>query len=377
MNNTLELTQALISRPSVTPDDAGCQNLIAVQLKEAGFTIEHLPFDSVSNLWACHGNGSPVLVFAGHTDVVPTGPLEQWSSPPFQPTIRDGKLYGRGAADMKSGVAAMVIAAKNFVKNFPNHVGCLALLLTSDEEGPSTHGTKKVIEHLQARKQSLDYCVMGEPSSSKCLGDTIKIGRRGSLTGALTIHGKQGHIAYPQLADNPIHRSINILKELCNMQWDRGNDYFPPTSFQIANIHGGIPGISNVIPGSLEVLFNFRYSPEVTAAQLQQRVEQLLQQQQCRYQLQWRHGGEPFLTKPGKLTQATQQAIQTVTPIQQPEFSTAGGTSDGRFIAPTGCEVIEVGVCNESIHQVDEYVHIEELEQLTDIYYKIMVNVLL
>ena len=374
LNPTLELTKKLIQSASVTPEDAGCQTLLASHLKPLGFTIESLRFGEVDNLWARRGTAAPLLVFAGHTDVVPTGPLAQWTSPPFIPTVRDGFLYGRGAADMKSSLAAMVIACENFIKQFPDHPGSIAFLITSDEEGPAINGTRKVIEHMQARHEKLNWCIVGEPSSEQQLGDTLKIGRRGSLNGRLKIYGKQGHIAYPHLADNPIHRSLAPLALLCDTHWDDGLDNFPATSLQISNINSGT-GATNVIPDDLEVLFNFRYSPAVTAQELQQKVTTILDQRHFRYDLSWKLSGEPFLTDSGKLLDATCAAIQEVTGLI-PQLSTGGGTSDGRFIAPTGCEVIELGPCNDSIHQIDERVRVDDLEPLARIYEEILVRLL-
>lgn len=373
-NPTLELTQKLIQAASVTPDDAGCQLLLASHLKALGFSIEALRFGEVDNLWARRSAAQPLLVFAGHTDVVPTGPLAQWTSPPFTPTIRDGFLYGRGAADMKSSLAAMVVACENFIRQFPKHQGSIAFLITSDEEGPAINGTRKVMEYLQTRGEKLTWCIVGEPSSEQTLGDTVKIGRRGSLNGHLKIYGTQGHIAYPHLAENPIHRSLTALSLLCNSHWDDGLENFPATSLQISNIHSGT-GATNVIPGDLEVLFNFRFSPAVTAEQLQQKVTAILNQQQLHYDLTWKLSGGPFLTASGKLLDAASAAIQEITGLT-PQLSTGGGTSDGRFIAPTGCEVIELGPCNASIHQIDEHVRVDDLTRLAKIYEHILVKLL-
>jgi len=374
LTNPLELTQALIQRESVTPIDGGCQDLLCERLQAKGFTIERLRFGDVDNFWARKGDASPLLCFAGHTDVVPPGPLENWVSNRFTPTVRDGHLFGRGAADMKSGLACMVTAAESFVENNPNHSGSIAFLVTSDEEGPSINGTVKLVEHLQARNEPMDYCIVGEASSIKQLGDMAKIGRRGSLLGHLSFKGKQGHIAYPKEAINPNHLAIAPLAELINTEWDQGNDCFQPTSFQISNITGGT-GATNVIPGTLEVMFNFRYSTECTAEQLQARVEEILKSHNVPYDIKWHISGRPFLTKQGQLIEASTKAIQEVCNLT-PELSTTGGTSDGRFIAPTGTEVIEIGPINKTIHQIDECVKVEDLERLKQIYYRILEHLL-
>jgi succinyl-diaminopimelate desuccinylase len=370
----LEFTQNLIAQPSVTPEDANCQEMMITRLEAAGFNIERLNFGDVVNLWAVHGESGPILAFAGHTDVVPTGPIENWTSHPFEPEIRDGYLYGRGAADMKGSIAAMTIAAERFVTEHPNHSGRLAFLITSDEEGPAVDGTVKVIEHLQQQGEQITWCVVGEPSSTNKLGDVIKNGRRGSLNGELQIQGKQGHIAYPHLADNPIHGGCPALADLIAEHWDEGNDFFPATSFQISNINGGT-GATNVIPGVLEVVFNFRYSTEVTQKQLQERTEAILDRHQLTYQLEWKLSGLPFLTEPGDLVGAAQRALTEVTGSEA-QLSTSGGTSDGRFIAPSGAQVIELGPCNATIHQVNECVRVEELDQTAEIYQRIMANLL-
>jgi succinyl-diaminopimelate desuccinylase len=376
MNSPLELTQNLIRLPSVTPNDAGCLDLIAELLKKAGFSIEHLIFGEVKNLWAKRGTDQPLLIFAGHTDVVPPGPVNNWFSPPFEPTIRDGYLYGRGAADMKGNLAAMVVACLQFIEQYPNHSGSIGFLLTSDEEGPAINGTQKVVEYLQQRGEQFTWCIVGEPSSENQAGDTIKIGRRGSLNGRLIIHGKQGHIAYPHLAMNPIHRALAALTALMEESWDVGkvNEFFPATSLQFSNIHAGV-GVTNVIPGQLEVLFNFRYSPVTSSDILKNRVEELLKQHHLSYDLEWKLTGMPFITEKGRLLDAACAAIEAVTK-KQPILSTSGGTSDGRFIAPTGCEVIELGVCNATIHQANECVGVEDLVLITQIYY-IAINKLL
>ena len=322
-----------------------------------------MPFGEVSNLWARRGEAAPLLVFAGHTDVVPPGPLEQWQSPPFAPEIRDGYLYGRGAADMKGSLAAMVTACEGFVARHPRHRGSIAFLLTSDEEGPSIDGTVKVVDRLQARGEKIDWCIVGEPTSSQQVGDVVKNGRRGSLNGRLLVHGVQGHVAYPHLADNPIHRASPALAELCAVTWDHGNAHFPPTSFQISNIHAGT-GADNVIPGELEVVFNLRYSTELNQAVIQQRVEDILQRHGLRYSLQWKLSGQPFLTEAGELVEAVRTAIRDVDGVET-QLSTSGGTSDGRFIAPTGAQVVELGPVNATIHKLNECVAVADLERLS------------
>ncbi|HEY9032627.1 MAG TPA: succinyl-diaminopimelate desuccinylase [Pseudomonadales bacterium] len=368
-NATLELTKALIRRRSVTPDDGGCQALMAERLTAAGFHCTHLRFDDVDNLWAVYGDTGPLLCFAGHTDVVPTGPAENWQSPPFEPAERDGYLFGRGAADMKASLAAMLLAAEDFAKANPNPRGRLAFLITSDEEGIAKNGTVKVMEWLKGRDH-IDYCVVGEPSSSDKLGDVIKNGRRGSLSGKLSVKGIQGHIAYPHLAKNPIHLAAPVIAELSDTIWDNGNAFFPATSFQISNIHAGT-GANNVIPGSCDIDFNFRFSTELTADAIKQRTHAILDKHGVDYTLDWHLSGQPFLTEPGDLVNATVAAIREVAGIDA-ELSTAGGTSDGRFIAPSGAQVIELGPCNATIHKVDECVRIADLEPLTEIYRRIM-----
>lgn len=370
MTATLELTKQLIECPSVTPNDAGCQILIAKRLQKLGFHIEHLRFGEVDNLWARYGKATPLIVFAGHTDVVPPGPIEAWRSNPFTPIEREEFLFGRGAADMKSGLAAMIVAAENYIQQHPQFSGSIGFLITSDEEGPSINGTAKVVEKLVQRKEQIDYCIVGEASSHLTLGDQIRIGRRGSLGGKLTILGKQGHVAFPHLAHNPIHTSALALHELAHEIWDTGNDAFPATSFQISNIHSGT-GALNVIPGTIEIDFNFRFSTAVTAEKLQERVIAILKKHGLTFELTWNLSGHPFLTKQGKLIEATHVAIKKITGID-PTLSTGGGTSDGRFIALTGAEVVEIGPCNASVHQVDEHVRIEDLEKLTRIYQKIL-----
>lgn len=370
MDDVIKLTKQLISCPSITPDDAGCQQIIADQLSKAGFACEHMRFNEVDNLWARYGDRGPLFVFAGHTDVVPTGPESDWTSNPFLPEVRDGKLYGRGACDMKSPLAAMVIAATRFVKQYPDIRGSIGFLITSDEEGPALHGTERVIQVLQQRGEKIDYCIIGEPSSDTLLGDQVRVGRRGSLHGKLVIHGKQGHVAHPHLAENPIHRCLQALDILVGITWDTGNEHFPATSFQITNIHAGT-GATNVIPGHVEALFNFRFSTAVTIDELKQRTEDVLHQHGLRFELQWKVGGQPFLTQQGKLITATQDAIRKVTGLET-KLSTGGGTSDGRFIAPTGAEVVELGVSHATAHQVDECVAVADLEKLADIYTTIL-----
>ncbi len=372
MSAVLALTQQLIRIPSITPEDKGCLDIIAARLKKLGFTIEFFPCQKANNLWARRGTTGPVFCFAGHTDVVATGPLEQWQSPPFEPTIRDGYLYGRGAADMKSGVAAFIIAIENFLQVHPNHHGSIALLITSAEEGPSELGTPVVIKALEARGEKINYCIVGEPSSQNQLGDTIKNGRRGSMHGKLTVHGKQGHIAYPHLATNPIHAASKAIAELIALEWDKGNEYFQPTQLQFYEIQAGT-GAGNVIPGVLTCGFNFRFSPEVSAPQLQQRVQAVLTAQQLKYDISWELSGMPFLTKVGKLVNACQDVIEAQLGIKT-TLSTSGGTSDGRFIAPTGAEVVELGVSNATIHQINECVALTELEQLVKLYDGILIK---
>jgi succinyl-diaminopimelate desuccinylase len=374
MSATLELTQELMTRASVTPADEGCQDLMAARLSRLGFEVERLRYGNVENLWARRGPPGPVLCFAGHTDVVPTGPLEEWHSDPFKPTIRDGLLYGRGAADMKSGLAAMITATEAFVDSATNPRGALAFLITSDEEGPSVDGTRRVVETLRERGERIDWCIVGEPSSEQRIGDTIKIGRRGSLSGRLTVHGVQGHIAYPQLADNPLHRFAPALAELVTRVWDQGNAHFGATSFQVSNLNAGT-GAPNVIPGELKARFNLRYSPVQSLAQLKRSVEEILDRHQVRYTLEWYLSGEPFYTPPGPLSDAVSAAIQAVTG-EPPQLSTGGGTSDGRFIAPLGAAVVELGVINASIHKVNECVRIDDIDRLHEMYLGAMRNLL-
>ncbi|MGD8784379.1 MAG: succinyl-diaminopimelate desuccinylase [Thioalkalispiraceae bacterium] len=373
-SETLQLSKRLISRPSVTPDDAGCQALIAERLEKLGFQIEHMRFADTDNLWARLGSETPLFAFAGHTDVVPPGPEADWLNPPFQPTIKDGNLYGRGAADMKSSIAAMLTAVERFLQTYSVPHGSIAFLITSDEEGPAKNGTVKVIEVLQNRNEHIDWCLVGEPSSTTKVGDVIKNGRRGSLGGRLVVYGQQGHVAYPHLAINPIHEVTPALTELCQSSWDNGNDFFPPTTFQISNIHAGT-GATNVIPGEVTIDFNFRFSTEVTEEGLKNRVEKILDKYRLNYKLDWSLSGHPFITEPAELTDATQRAINSVCGYQS-ELSTAGGTSDGRFIAPTGSQVVELGPVNESIHKINENVNIQELDKLSEIYETILVNLL-
>ncbi|MGD8851544.1 MAG: succinyl-diaminopimelate desuccinylase [Gammaproteobacteria bacterium] len=366
MSETLQLARELISRRSVTPQDAGCQTLMHSRLEAIDFRCEDLPFGDVKNLWARRGSSAPLLVFAGHTDVVPTGPLAQWHSDPFTPELRDGFLYGRGAADMKGSLAAMITACEAFVADHPRHRGSIGFLITSDEEGAAVNGTVKVVERLQQRRESIDWCLVGEPSSRRRVGDVIKNGRRGSLNGRLSVKGKQGHVAYPHLATNPIHRAAPALAELVDVEWDQGNAHFPPTTFQISNLHAGT-GADNVIPGELELLFNLRYSTELTEAQIHTRVQRILDRHGLNYTLEWRLSGEPFLTPAGELVDAVRGAIREVTG-REAELSTSGGTSDGRFIAPTGAQVVELGPVNATIHQVNECVAVTALDELADIY---------
>jgi len=362
----LELTTELISRASVSPTDGGCQNLMVDRLEAIGFTVENLRFGPVDNFWAKRGRGAPVFCFAGHTDVVPAGPRDDWRTDPFEPVIREGILYGRGAADMKSGLAAMLTATEEFVARYPAHDGTIAFLITSDEEGPSVDGTRRVVELLRAREERIDWCLVGEPSSEKLLGDTIKIGRRGSLSGRLTVHGVQGHVAYPQFADNPVHALAPALAELTAVTWDHGNAHFQPTTFQISNISAGT-GAPNVIPGELKARFNLRFSTEQTVPKLKDTVEAILTRHKLKYSLEWYVSGYPFFTPPGRLSAAAVQAVEEQ--LQRvPKLSTGGGTSDGRFIAPLGAQVIELGVVNETIHKVNECVRVEDIERLRNLY---------
>jgi succinyl-diaminopimelate desuccinylase len=375
VSQTIELAQALIKIDSLTPNDKGAQVLMTNRLKACGFDVQALKFNEVDNFFALRGEKSPVFVFAGHTDVVPVGDEQKWQFPPFSAQIKEGMLYGRGAADMKGSLAAMVVATERFVADFPQHLGSIGFLITSDEEGPAIDGTIKVCEYLKAQQQVVDYCLVGEPSSTKILGDVIKNGRRGSLNATLRIQGKQGHIAYPHLAKNPIHLATPLIKSLVDEVWDNGNEYFPKTSFQISNIHSGT-GVSNVIPAEIEIVFNFRYSTECTEVSLRNRVIEILDSHQLDYQLDWQHSGKPFLTPEGTLVKACTKAIQKTLGIQS-QLSTSGGTSDGRFIAPIlNAQVVELGPLNATIHQVDECVSVKDLDDLTDVYYHILKNIL-
>lgn len=371
---TLALTRDLIARPSVTPEDSGCQQLMGERLARAGFTVENMRFAMVDNLWAVRGEQGPLLVFAGHTDVVPPGDAASWQSDPFEATVAGADLVGRGAADMKASLAAMVIACENFVSAHPNHSGRIGFLITSDEEGPAKDGTVRVMDALTARGEQIDWCVVGEPSSTEELGDMVKNGRRGSLNASLTIYGKQGHIAYPHLADNPIHRALPALDALSREAWDAGNAFFDPTSLQISTIRSG-QGVTNVIPGSLEVLFNVRFSTELTASSIRKRCETILRQHGLSFDIDWSLSGEPFLTTPGALLDAVKSSIAAVTG-SEPDVSTGGGTSDGRFIAPSGAQVVEVGHVNETIHQCNERVKLGDIPRLTEIYQGILERLL-
>lgn len=379
MSDTLLLCQQLIRQASLTPDDSNCQQIIANRLQACGFECEHMPFEDVDNLWATHGKATPLLVFAGHTDVVPTGPETDWTYAPFDAHIQGKTLYGRGAADMKGGLAAMITAAQRFVSNHPEHTGQLGFLLTSDEEGPARYGTVKVMQTLAKRNIDIDYCVVGEPTSTTKLGDTIKVGRRGSLNGKLIITGQQGHIAYPHLANNAIHHGVRVLKSLIQIQWDQGNENFPPTSFQVSNVHAGT-GVSNVIPSKIDINFNLRFSPEISVEEIQAKIKQccddMRAQSEFEYQLDWQLSGHPFETKMGALIQAVQSSIDDVTG-RTPALSTSGGTSDGRFIAPYGVQVIELGLINATIHQVDERIKIQDLDTLSAIYEQVMHSLLM
>ncbi len=375
ISNTVQLAIDLISKPSVTPEDAGCQQLMASRLEKLGFNIESMFFVDTLNMWARKGTEEPVFCFAGHTDVVPTGDLSKWDTPPFEPTIIDGMLYGRGAADMKGSLAAMVVATENFVNKHPKHKGSIAYLITSDEEGPFVNGTTRVIDTLEQRNEKITWCIVGEPSSTNYCGDIVKNGRRGSLTGDLKVNGVQGHVAYPHLADNPVHSVAHALFELTEIKWDEGNEFFPPTSFQISNINGGT-GAGNVIPGELDIMFNFRYSTEVTAEHLVKTVENLFNKHELNYSLDWTFNGLPFLTDTGTFIEAVSAAIENVTG-KTPELSTSGGTSDGRFIAPTGAQVIELGPCNATIHKINESVGVQELDDLALMYEQILERTLL
>ena len=370
LSPAIALTAELIRRPSVSPEDKGCLDVIGERLARVKFNNERIDFPPVANLWAKHGSGHPVLCFAGHTDVVPSGPREEWQTDPFEPVIRDGTMYGRGAADMKSGLAAMTIAAERFITKHPDHKGTLAFLLTSDEEGPSVDGTRRVMQVLESRPEKIDWCVVGEPSSGDKLGDTVKIGRRGSLSGKLTVHGVQGHVAYPHLAENPVHLLAPALAELASREWDKGNAYFQPTTFQISNLSAGT-GAPNVIPGELKARFNIRFSTEQSVEKIQATITEILDRHKVNYTLEWFVSGLPFFTAPGPLSDATQQAVKEFTGLT-PVLSTTGGTSDGRFIAPTGASVVELGVLNATIHKVNECVRIADVDTLALMYERMM-----
>lgn len=374
MSATLKLVEQLIAKPSITPEDAGCQELIAEQLVPLGFQEQRLDFADTQNIWLRRGQAKPLFVFLGHTDVVPTGPLEQWHSPPFTPTIRDGLLYGRGAADMKGGIAAFITACQRFVKQHPDHQGSIALMITSDEEGVATNGVLKVIEVLENRNEKIDWCLVGEPSSDKKIGDVIRIGRRGSLSAQLTIHGTQGHVAYPDIAENPIHTFAPALHQLIAEKWDKGNTFFPKTSLQVSNINSGT-GAENIIPNAAEILFNLRYSSELDADTIKQRTYAILDKYDFDYTLNWRLSGRPFLTQNGELIDATHRAIKSVMGYTTLN-DTGGGTSDGRFIAPTGAQVVELGAINDSIHKINEHINVEDLGSLSTIYEHMLIELL-
>lgn len=374
MNNTLDLAKSLISQASITPDDKGCQSIMIERLKKIGFEVHSLKFADVDNFWATRGSSGPIFAFAGHTDVVPAGNEDEWNTVPFEPTIKDGYLYGRGAADMKGGLAAMVTATESFVKDNPNHKGTIAFLITSDEEGVAINGTVKVMDYLKENNQKIDYCLLGEPSSTSVTGDVIKNGRRGSLNGVINVNGKQGHVAYPHLAKNPIHLFSQALSDLCSQEWDSGNEYFPATSFQVSNIHSG-DGVTNVIPGKAKIMFNFRYSTETTKEELMAKVHEILDNHKIDYTIDWSHSGYPFLTPVGDLVSACVSAVEETKDIT-PELSTSGGTSDGRFIAQEGTQIVELGPVNATIHQVNESILVEDLEDLSHIYSKVLSKIL-
>lgn len=375
LSSTLALAFDLISRPSVTPEDAGCQDVMIQRLEKLGFEIEEMPFGEVKNFYAKRGTSGPNLCFAGHTDVVPTGPESEWINPPFEPKIIDGKLYGRGAADMKGSLASMVVAVEEFVNANPDHKGQISFLITSDEEGPFVDGTTRVVDALIERKEKVDWCIVGEPSSTNQLGDIIKNGRRGSFSGNLTIYGKQGHVAYPHLAQNPIHFAAPVIAELSETHWDEGNDFFPPTSFQVSNINSGT-GATNVVPGTLNTLFNLRFSSELDFDKIKARILAILEKHDVKYDIEWTYNGLPFLTRPGELVDAIVKSVEDSVNIT-PELSTSGGTSDGRFIAQMGTQVVELGPINATIHQINECVEAESLNQLTNIYRKTLENLFL
>ena len=374
MNNTLDLAKSLISQASITPDDKGCQSIMIERLKKIGFEVHSLKFADVDNFWATRGSSGPIFAFAGHTDVVPAGNEDEWNTVPFEPTIKDGYLYGRGAADMKGGLAAMVTATESFVKDNPNHKGTIAFLITSDEEGVAINGTVKVMDYLKENNQKIDFCLLGEPSSTSVTGDVIKNGRRGSLNGVINVNGQQGHVAYPHLAKNPIHLFSQALSDLCSQEWDSGNEYFPATSFQVSNIHSG-DGVTNVIPGKAKIMFNFRYSTETTKEELMAKVHEILDNHKIDYTIDWSHSGYPFLTPVGDLVSACVSAVEEIKDIT-PELSTSGGTSDGRFIAQEGTQIVELGPVNATIHQVNESILVEDLEDLSHIYSKVLSKIL-
>lgn len=374
MSETLALLEDLIKRESVTPKDEGCQDVLAERLTKIGFKEERLNFEDTQNIWLKRGGTKPLLTFLGHTDVVPPGPLDRWDSPPFEPTIRDGKLYGRGAADMKGGVACFITAVERFIANHPGHIGSIAVMMTSDEEGIATNGVVKVVDVLEKRNEKIDWCLVGEPSSDKKIGDVIRVGRRGSLCAKLTVEGLQGHVAYPEIAENPIHAFAPALKELTEEVWDKGNDFFPPTSLQVSNINSGT-GAENIIPGDMEVQFNLRFCTELDEQTIKQRTEAIFDKYGFKYDLQWRLSGNPFLTEKGELIDAAHAAIKQVTGFETLD-DTGGGTSDGRFIAPTGAQVIELGPLNESIHKINENVGVEDLEILSEIYENMLIELL-
>ena len=374
MNNTLDLAKSLISQASITPDDKGCQSIMIERLKKIGFKVHSLKFADVDNFWATRGSSGPIFAFAGHTDVVPAGNEDEWNTVPFEPTIKDGYLYGRGAADMKGGLAAMVTATESFVKDNPNHKGTIAFLITSDEEGVAINGTVKVMDYLKENNQKIDFCLLGEPSSTSVTGDVIRNGRRGSLNGVINVNGKQGHVAYPHLAKNPIHLFSQALSDLCSQEWDSGNEYFPATSFQVSNIHSG-DGVTNVIPGKAKIMFNFRYSTETTKEELMAKVHEILDNHKIDFTIDWSHSGYPFLTPVGDLVSACISAVEETKDIT-PELSTSGGTSDGRFIAQEGTQIVELGPVNATIHQVNESILVEDLEDLSHIYSKVLSKIL-
>jgi len=375
MSDTLDLAIALLKKQSLTPEDAGCMDLMAEYLEQRGFNIEWMNFGDTRNLWARRGNTAPLFCFAGHTDVVPTGPLEEWNTPPFEPTIKGDLLYARGAADMKGSLAAMLTACDSFIEQHSNHNGSIAFLITSDEEGPAINGTVKVIETLDKRNEKIDFCIVGEPSSHKTFGDMVRVGRRGSINGYLKLIGKQGHVAYPELVKNPIHALAPILSLLTAEKWDEGNDYFPPTSFQISNLNSGT-GVTNVVPGHADMIFNLRFSSELTPEEIKRRVTYIVDQNSDDYELTWNVSGLPFITEKGTFTNAVEKAIQDVTGIST-ILSTGGGTSDGRFIAPSGAQLIELGPINETIHKINECVSVKDLDALSITYSKVLENTLL